>query len=94
MKKKNQNNIVVSLNKILSDAHCQYTHSRAYKTLENLRDYITEEEYQAIKKHLIWTDSERNPDVWNWGGHGANSMQKWEYKSFSETIKSLIEKYE
>ncbi len=94
MKIEKQNNVVLSLNKILSDAHCQYTHSRAYKILENLRDFITEEEYQAIKKHLIWTDGERNPDVWNWGGHGITPIQKWEYKLFSETIKSLIKKYE
>lgn len=93
MKKKNQNNIVASLNKILSDAHCQYTHSRACMTLEKIRESITEEEYQTIKKHLIWTNSE-NPDVWNWHGHGVTHEQLYQYKLFSKTIKSLAEKYE
>lgn len=88
---KKQNNIVVALNKILSDGFCQHTHHRAYKTLESLSVSITTDEYKTIKNHLIWTDCD-NPDVWG-GWRGITDGVKYEYKLFSEYIKSLIKKY-
>lgn len=88
---KKQNDIVVALNKILNDGFCQHTHHRAYRTLENLKKDITTEEYQEIKKHLIWTDCD-NPDVWG-GVFGMSHNVKYEYSLFSEYIKCLIGKY-
>lgn len=89
---KKQNSIVVTLNKILNDGFCQYTHHRAYHALEGLKEFITADEYQTIKKHLIWTDCD-NPDVWG-GVFGMSYHVKYEYGLFSEYIKSLIKKYE
>lgn len=88
---KKQNNIVITLNKILNDGFCQYTHHRAYKTLENLKKDITTEEYQTIKNHLIRTDCD-NPDVWG-GVFGMSYNVKYEYGLFSEYIKNLVGKY-
>ena len=85
------NNIVVALNKILNDGFCQYTHHRAYQTLRNIKEFITENEYQEIHERLIWTDPD-NPDVWN-GGRGIDGYTKHQYELLSECIKSLIEKY-
>ena len=88
---KKQNNIVIALNRMLNDAFCQYSHHRAYKTLENLKNDITIEEYQMLKNHLIWTDCD-NPDVWG-GVFGMSDNVKYEYKLFSDYIKSLVERY-
>ena len=92
MKRRKQNNIIIALNKILNDGFCQYSHHRAYKTLESLSASITADEYRIIKNHLIWTGCD-NPDVWG-GWHGITDHVKYEYRLFSEYIKSLIKKYE
>lgn len=89
---KKQNNIVIALNKILNDGFCQYSHHRAYKTLEDLKKNITIEEYETIKNHLIWTDCD-NTDVWG-GWRGITDDVKYQYRLFSEYIKSLTKKYE
>ena len=88
---KKQNNIVIALNRILNDGFCQQSHHRAYRTLENLKVFITTDEYQTIKNHLIWTDCD-NPDVWG-GVFGMSGSVKYEYRLFSEYIKCLIGKY-
>jgi hypothetical protein len=87
-----QSNIVIALNRILNDGFCQYSHHRAYKILENLKKYITAEEYKTLKNHLVWTDCD-NPDVYG-GVFGMSHNVKYEYKLFSEYIKALINKYE
>lgn len=89
---KKQNDIVITLNKILNDGFCQQSHHRTYQTLKKLKQYITEDEYKTIHKHLLWTDSD-NPDVW-YGCSGITESAKYEYTLFSEYIKSLISKYE
>lgn len=43
-----QNNTAIALNKLLNDAFCQYSHHRAYKTLESLKQSITAEEYETL----------------------------------------------
>lgn len=89
---KKQNNIIIILNKILNDGFCSYSHHRTYQELMSLRGFITEDEYQTIHKHLLCTDSD-NPDVWD-GCNGITESVKYEYRLFSEYIKSLIRKYE
>lgn len=87
---KQQNSIIVTLNDIINDSFCQRTHHRAYKTLERLAEYITNEEYEQINTYLLNTDS-NNPDVWN--RSGINDTIKYEYQLFVSYMKTLIEKY-
>lgn len=87
-----QNNTAIALNKLLNDAFCQYSHHRAYKTLESLKQSITAEEYETLQHHLIWTDCD-SPDVYG-GVFGMSHNVKHEYELFSEYIKYLINKYE
>ena len=89
---KNKNNIVIILNKILNDGFCSYSHHRTYQYLKRLQEIITEDEYQTLYKHLLCTDPD-NPDVWD-GYNGITESVKYEYRLFSEYIKSLIRKYE
>lgn len=88
---KQQNSIIVALEDIVNDGFCQRTHHRAYKTLEQLAKYITNEEYEQIKTYLLNTDSD-NPDVWS--RSGINDAIKYEYQLFVSYMKTLIEKYQ